>query len=142
VIEIVYRGAGHAEAFHDPPRLPILRHGDGDDPVEANPIEAETERRPRRFGGVAAAPIGARQPPGDLDRWGEMRFVRDPLQPDDPDEARLARYCGMTSGSAEASKSPLRHGRSSSRAVWSKTLMGFDPFHSLLRASWARSRLR
>src|SRR6516225_5711098 len=91
VIKIVFRDPRHPETLHEPARTPIGRHRQGDDLGQPGLPEAVIERRLGGFGRVATAPIRSREPPGHLDRRGEMRLVRDRLETDDTNEARFAR---------------------------------------------------
>jgi len=91
MIEIVSRVVGHAEALHDATRALIGRDRQGNDIAQADFAEAEIERGSGGLGRVTSAPIGPYQTPSDLHGRGEVGFIRDRLETDDADEARLAR---------------------------------------------------
>jgi hypothetical protein len=57
------------------------------DLVETEPSETVFDHGLRCFKGIALAPIGAGEPPAQLDRWGERRLVGHPIQADRTDEA-------------------------------------------------------
>ena len=66
--------------------------GEGDDLGQIEPLEAEPECGAGRFGGQAVAPVGAGEPPADLDGGGEGGREGHGLQADKPDEVRLPRH--------------------------------------------------
>src|SRR6516165_2520621 len=90
MVEIVLRRTAHAEALHDLVRATIGGNRQGDNLAESELVKAVIERVSRRLGGIAAAPIGSGEPPGDFERRGERRLVGNDTETDDTDKARLA----------------------------------------------------
>src|SRR4051794_36399399 len=86
VVEVVGGIARHPEALHHAHRAGVPRRGERDDLLEAQLLEAEAERGPRAFRGVAEAPGVTRQPPADLDRGSEWGIECDLGEPGEPDE--------------------------------------------------------
>jgi len=86
MIEVGGLIADHAKLAHDVLRGLIGRRRIGDDFAESEPVEAEGERRLRRFGCDPPPPGLAREPPSDLDRRRERRLEADPEQSDRADE--------------------------------------------------------
>jgi hypothetical protein len=90
MVEIVLRRTAHAEALHDLVRATIGGNRQGDNLAESELVKAVIERGSRRLGGIAAAPIGSGEPPGDFERRGERRLAGNDTETDDTDKARLA----------------------------------------------------
>src|SRR5262245_26481700 len=75
----------HPQAFHNAPRTDVGRNSVGDDFVEPEPAEAEIERGPRGFRGIAVPPVVERQPPPDLNAGSEARLDSRNANPGEPD---------------------------------------------------------
>jgi hypothetical protein len=90
MIEILGGIPGHAEALHDRPGGPVRRHGVGNDLRETEAAEAVVDCGARRLERVTLSPIGRHQAPRRLDGRREGELPAHPIQPDNPDERRLA----------------------------------------------------
>src|SRR5690242_1551253 len=83
-------GAGlvfpHAESLHDRSRALVCRHGERNDLVQAEPLEAEAKRTARAFARESLAPVGLRKAPADF-HAGRARQLSDRrLQADEADK--------------------------------------------------------
>src|SRR3982751_6429442 len=81
----------HAEALHYRSRAPVARHGEGNDRVEAELVEAEAQCGACTFGCEPLAPVGPRESPADFHTGRARNLGWRRLQADEADElsARL-----------------------------------------------------
>src|SRR6516165_5155906 len=89
VIKILVRIAMHSEPLHQTPGTPVCRYGIGDNLVEADPSESIVDHGQGRFKCVTLAPIRTGKSPAHLDRWSEVRLVRNPIQANRTDQTNL-----------------------------------------------------
>ena len=86
MVKVVGRVVAHPELLHDPLGAQVGRRREGHELLETQRAEGVSEYRTRSFGGEAAAPVRARQPPPDLDRRRERRLERHRVEADETDE--------------------------------------------------------
>src|SRR5687768_14561729 len=91
VIEVVAVVVRHAESLHHCNRSHIRGDGERNDLVEPVVIESEGDGSLGALGRKAVTPVCPREPPPDLDAWGEGRGEARNHESDVADERRAAR---------------------------------------------------
>jgi hypothetical protein len=72
LVEVVGRAACHPDPFHDPARPDILRNRKRYNFLESRLAKRKCQRRPGRFGRIAAPPMLSGEAPADLDTRREV----------------------------------------------------------------------
>ncbi len=82
MVEVLVGVVHHAEARHDRLRACVARRRVGDDLVQPAAVEAVSQRRSRRLGGVAVPPVVGVEAPSHLDRRRAGQPGAHPVQAD------------------------------------------------------------
>ncbi len=86
VIEVIGRIVMHTNRLHDFLRRQITVSGKGHDFAQQQAVKPAAQSGPRRFAGVAKAPVLASQAPTDFDGRGKRCLEADHAQPGETDE--------------------------------------------------------